>query len=123
MSSGLALLTALNLCHVQNAVHMGEPISRTGRECCSSSRALVLFDFSEKSHGMPSSGSLTVRSRARPGVRFLNLLLMISKVMRGGEYISDTIRLMARRLSRSRGRPAKPRCSKITLDISSPSSP
>ena len=45
MSSGLRLLAVLSLCHFENAVHMGEPIDRTGCECRNSSRALILFDF------------------------------------------------------------------------------
>ena len=70
---------------------MGDPMSRIGFACCSSSRALMRFSSREKSNGRPSSGSLTVRSNANPGLRGLLRCFRNSKVIRGGEYTSETL--------------------------------
>ena len=75
----------LRYCQVENAVHMGEPVKNNGFDCRSNSRALHLLDFKQKSHGRPSSGSLTVRSMAMPGARFRYLPFLISSVILGGE--------------------------------------
>ena len=49
LSSGRLRLTKFDRCHVGNAVHMGEATSSIGLVCLSRSRALFLFDASEKS--------------------------------------------------------------------------
>ena len=55
--------------------------------------ALDRLPLFEKSQGMLSSGSLTVRSRLNPGTRLRQVqgFRLSSSVTRGGEYISATM--------------------------------
>ena len=78
-------LAVLRCCQEQKAVHMGDPISKYGRCLRRISRALSRLALTLKSQGLPSSGSLTVMSKARPGVRNSFLDFAISAVTLGGE--------------------------------------
>ena len=69
---------AFSRCHVEKAVHIGEPMRSIGLLRCNSLRALILFAGTVKSHGCPSSGSFTVRSSASPGLRCAGRVLAIS---------------------------------------------
>ena len=71
--------------NVENAVHIGEPMSSSGLYSRISRRAFSRLSRRVKSHGWPSSGSFTVMSNARPGARYLYRPRLSSVVMRGGE--------------------------------------
>ena len=88
--------------HVLKCVHIGLPMSMYGRCSRTMRLAFSCFAFLLKSQGWPSSGSLTVRSNAKPGSTCLNrfLLRVSSAVTLGGEYISDTMRVHDARASR-----------------------
>ena len=58
---------------------------RYGRCCRTRARARMRLDSTLKSHGAPSSGSLTVRSNANPGRICFMWLLRMSSVILGGE--------------------------------------
>ena len=49
--SGSLALARFTLCHVENSVHIGAPMSRIGFVCLMRSRALSRFERKEKSHG------------------------------------------------------------------------
>ena len=110
--SGSVALAALRCCQVLKCVHPGDPIRRYGFCSRKSFRARSRLCASEKSHGRPSYGSVTVKSSANPGIRCLKLrrLRCSSAVTRGGEYISDTTRRAAVRASRRYARPELPSC-------------
>ena len=91
--SGSLVLRAFKACHAEKAVQHGDPMSMYGLFSRMSRMALDRLPLLEKSHGMLSSGSLTVRSRAKPGTRLRQVhgLRRSSSVTRGGEYISATV--------------------------------
>ena len=109
-------------------MHIGEPISRIGLDSRMRRRAFSRLSCREKSHGRPSSASVTVRSSASPKLRCLKPPLLTSAVMCGVGYISDTILLNARDFSLEKLLlllPVKfitPNCSSIVKEISSSSS-
>ena len=102
MAAASRVLARFKICHVLKALQAGEPISMYGFCWRSSVVAFSLFDFLLKSHGRPSEESTTVRSSAKPGTRCFHLPSLISFVMRGGLYTSETVNLcIARRRSRA----------------------
>ena len=56
--------------------------------------AFSLLSFWLKSQGKPSSGSITIRSSASPGAMCFHWPSLISLVILGGEYISETMTLV-----------------------------
>ena len=107
MASTSEDLDSLRYCQVLKWVHSGLPISMSGRCSLMTVRALSCLAGLLKSQGCPSAGSLTVKSNANPGKTCLDrfLLLLSSAVTRGGEYISDTMRVQDARVYLLRLRP------------------
>ena len=87
ISSFLSLLILLKFqfCNLENAVHSGDPIRSNALFPNTMSIALSLFSFLVKSHGVPSSGSFSVKSNDNPEAipRALAMLFTL-----GGEYTS-----------------------------------
>ena len=83
---------------LEKGVQLGLPISRSGFCSSSSLSALALCAGMLKFHGAPVS-SLTVRSRAIPGIMPNLGCLRAVAVTRGAEYTSETIALSLRVLS------------------------
>ena len=78
-------MSALILCHVHHAVHIGDPIRKRGFSSRSSCRAFSLLAGTSKSQGRPSSGSMHVMSKANPGARYWDGMVESIRVTRGGE--------------------------------------
>ena len=88
--------------HVLKALQAGDPIRRYG--FCSLRRASAFLRLPDRltSHGIPSDGSFTMRSKAKPAAMGFHLRWATSFVILGCEYISETrIRLTACCLSRT----------------------
>ena len=77
-----------SFCKRENGVHIGEPISSIGFSLLTSSNAFARLDGLSKSHGLPSSGSTTVRSKAKPRLR---PMWPASADTLGGEYTYETL--------------------------------
>ena len=89
--------------HEHQAVHMGDPMIIAGFSVRTLRMAFSRLAGMSKSHGIPSSGSMHVRSKANPGMRSHPSIEETALVTLGGEYISDTTLLDAARLSRRKG--------------------
>ena len=74
----------LILCHVENAVHIGEPMSSIGFSSLSFCIARSRMTFMSKSHGNPSASGV-VRSRAKPGINLSSGSSFVAAVTLGGE--------------------------------------
>ena len=73
----------------EKAMHMGEPISRSGLSSSISFSAVLFCSGSLKYHGLPSS-SHTVKSSASAGMRPSLGCLLAASVTRGAGYTPET---------------------------------
>ena len=91
-NSSSSRLDLLRFCRLLNIVHGGLPISMNGFESRTNPLTRALTSFLLKSHGLPVSGSLRVRSRLHPGFNVVPpyVLRAASCTILGCEYTSDT---------------------------------
>ena len=71
------------------AVHMGDPTKKRGFSLLTISSARASLLSTLKSHGLPSKGSMHVRSSANPGASSHDGIDESSLVTLGGEYTSE----------------------------------
>ena len=83
-------ISLLILCHVEKAVHIGDPTSSMGFSLAIRFRARSLVSASSKSNNR-ASVSAVVESRVKPGMILSSGKSFVAAVTRGGEYISETI--------------------------------